>query len=92
MSESGNRAGENGANTQTQGEDRRARSDMRGIFTDVCRITAPFFDPAHGWGSSSLTLYARQTVREAYPDLTQQDIAILLSAVQRFHCVKYGKQ
>ena len=33
----------------------------------------------------SLTMYARQALREAYPNLSQQEIAILFSAVQRFH-------
>lgn len=30
-------------------------------------------------------MYARQTLREAFPELTQQEMAILFSAVQRFH-------
>lgn len=81
----GDKAAKNSSDASPQGDDRRARPDLRGIFTEVCRITAPFFDPAHGWGSASLTLYARQTVREAYPELTQQDIAILLSAVHRYY-------
>lgn len=65
--------------------DRRVQHDLRLIFENACRITAPFFDPAQSWGGSSLTLYARQTLREAYPELTQQEIAILLSGVTRFH-------
>jgi hypothetical protein len=65
--------------------DRRVQHDLRLIFDNACRITAPFFDPAQSWGGSSLTMYARQTLREAYPELTQQEIAILLSGVARFH-------
>jgi len=61
------------------------------IFEDACRITAPFFDPKQGWGGMSLTMYARQTLREAYPDLSQQEIAILFSAVQRFHQATTGQ-
>jgi hypothetical protein len=30
-------------------------------------------------------MYARQTLCEAYPELTQQEIALLLSGVARFH-------
>ncbi len=48
-------------------------------------MTAPFFDSKQGWGGASLTMYARQTLRDAYPNLSQQEIAILFSAVQRFH-------
>lgn len=67
------------------GEDRRVSAHLRVVFETACEITAPFFDPAQGWGGKSLTLYARQALREKYPDLTQQDIALLFSAVQRFH-------
>lgn len=66
-------------------DDRRVNAHLRVTFESACRITAPFFDAGNSWGSSSLTMYARQTLREAYPDLTQQDLAILLSAVLRFH-------
>lgn len=65
--------------------DRRVQHNLRLIFENACRITAPFFDPAQSWGGSSLTLYARQALRDAYPELTQQEIAILLSGVARFH-------
>ena len=65
--------------------DRRSQHNLRLIFDKACEITAPFFDTKQSWGGSSLTLYARQTLRETYPDLTQQEIAILFSAVSRFH-------
>lgn len=70
----------------TQGiAERRVNSHLREIFDGACAVTAPFFDPAQGWGGMSLTMYARQALRERYPNLTQQDIAILFSAVQRYH-------
>lgn len=69
----------------SDGADRRANPHLRAIFDSACQVTAPFFDPAQGWGGQSLTMYARQTLREAYPELTQQDIALLFAAVQRFH-------
>lgn len=72
------------AGTGGAGE-RRKNNNLRAIFETACRITAPFFDPVQGWGNASLTMYARQTLREAYPDLTQQETAILFSAVERFH-------
>lgn len=67
------------------GEDRRANPHLRARFDSACKLTAPFFDPAQGWGGQSLTMYARQALREAYPELTQQDTALLFAAVQRFH-------
>lgn len=66
-------------------EDRRSNPHIRAIFESACTLTAPFFDPAQGWGGQSLTMYARQALREAYPELTQQDIALLFAAVQRHH-------
>jgi hypothetical protein len=65
--------------------DRRIHHNLRPIFDKACEITAPFFDTAQSWGGNSLTMYARQTLREAFPDLTQQETAILFSAVARFH-------
>jgi hypothetical protein len=65
--------------------DRRVQHNLRLIFDNACLITAPFFDPAQSWGGSSLTMYARQTLRDAYPELSQQEIALLISGVARFH-------
>lgn len=65
--------------------DRRSQHNLRLIFDQACEITAPFFDAKQNWGGSSLTMYARQTLRETFPDLTQQEIAILFSAVLRFY-------
>ncbi|MGB7595952.1 MAG: hypothetical protein WBM09_00120 [Gallionella sp.] len=66
-------------------KERRTRHNLRQIFGNACRITAPFFDPAQSWAGSPLTMYARQTLRETYPELTQQEMAILLSVVTRFY-------
>lgn len=71
--------------------ERRVYSNLRMIFEEACRITVPFFDTEQGWGNASLTMYARQTLRDVYPDLSQQEIAILFSAVQRFHQIAPGK-
>jgi len=73
-----------GTGTGDAGE-RRTHGNLRTIFEDACRMTASFFDPEQNWGDASLTMYARQTLRDAYPGLGQQEIAILFSAVQRFH-------
>jgi hypothetical protein len=66
-------------------DDRRVQHNLRLIFENACRITAPFFDPAQSWGGAPLTMYARQALREAYPELSQQEIAILFSGMARFH-------
>lgn len=78
------------AGTGDAGE-RRTHGGLRLIFEESCRMTASFFDPEQNWGNASLTMYARQTLRDAYPDLGQQEIAILFSAVQRFHKTAQNK-
>lgn len=65
--------------------ERRSQHNLRLIFDAACQITAPFFDAKQSWGGASLSMYARQTLRDAYPELTQQEIAILFSGVARFH-------
>lgn len=66
-------------------EERRANPHLRVAFETACKVTEPFFDPKQEWGGMSLTMYARQALREAYPELTQQDLALLFAAVQRHH-------
>lgn len=66
-------------------DERRVHHNLRQIFDRACEITAPFFDAKQSWGGASLTMYARQTLREEFPNLTQQETAILFSAVSRFH-------
>ena len=85
MTTSGDTNKKDAANTENSGENRRVNAHLRVVFENACRITAPFFDPDQIWGEVPWTLYARQTLCEAYHDLTQQDIALLLSALQRFH-------
>jgi hypothetical protein len=64
-------------------DDRRSQHNLRLIFDRACEVSAPFFDSSQSWGGSSLTMFARQTLRETFPELTQQEIAILFSAVTR---------
>ena len=70
-------------------QERRVRHDLRLVFESSCRITLPFFDSEQG--SVSHALYARQTLRDAYPELTQQEVALLFSAVERFHLISRTK-
>ena len=83
---------ESKAGTEINGvKERRKNINLREIFAAACKITAPFFDPVQNWGDASLTMYARQTLREAYPELTQQEIALLSSSVERFHKAALNK-
>jgi hypothetical protein len=66
-------------------DDRRTHHNLRPIFDKACQISAPFFDTKQSWGGASLTMYARQALREEFPELTQQETAILFSAVLRHY-------
>lgn len=76
------------ASTSTE---RRVNIHLRALFESACQITAPFFDSQQGWGNSPLTLYAQQALREAHPELSLQDIALLFSRVQSFHTSRLNK-
>lgn len=65
--------------------ERRVHHDLRPLFKGACKVTAPFFDEGLGLGGQSLTTSARRMLHEAYPQLTQQEVALLFSAVKRFH-------
>lgn len=66
-------------------QERRKHHNLREIFEQACWITAPFYDSTQVWGNASLTIYARQALREAYPSLSPQEIATLSASVERFH-------
>lgn len=66
-------------------DERRVSHDLRGIFEGACRVTAPCFEAGLGMGGPSLTTSARRLLHETYPELTQQEVALLYSAVARFH-------
>ncbi|MDD2720153.1 MAG: hypothetical protein PHH47_02445 [Gallionella sp.] len=71
--------------TPDDGQDRRSYHNLRDFFEGACLITSPFFDSTQGWGDVSLTFSALHVLRERYPDLTQQEVAILYAGVERYH-------
>jgi hypothetical protein len=73
------------------GKERRINNHLRGNFETACRITAPFLDAKQGFNGMPLKLSALHALRNLYPELSQQDIAILFSAVQNFHRVHLRK-
>lgn len=64
-------------------EDRRKYNDLRTIFEDAYRISIPYLDPAQGIGGIPLTRYMYIALREAFPQLTMQEILILAAALKR---------
>ena len=68
-----------------QGE-RRQRQDLRAIFDDVQALVAPFCEKG-----ASMEYWAYHAVREAYPDLDEQGLQIVVRAALRV-CSAAGKQ
>jgi hypothetical protein len=66
-------------------KERRTRIHVREVFHLACMLTAPLFDTEQGFGDSPMYLSAHRLLCETFPDLPEQDIAILFSAVKSFH-------
>lgn len=64
-------------------ENRRVNTYAREIFEEAYALALPFIDPSQGWGGQSMTRHAYSALREAYPRLAMQDLAILVPALER---------
>jgi hypothetical protein len=76
---------ENSGSNGYQGDDRRVHNNIRDRFESACLLTAPFLHAENGMNGMPMKLSAIQTLRNHYPDLSQQEIALLFSVVQNFH-------
>lgn len=65
------------------GDDRRANAYLRSIFEEAYTMASPFLDPKHGWGGRPMIRHAYPALHEAFPQLTSQDIALLVPALER---------
>lgn len=74
-----------GAADSSGEQEKRGSHNLRLIFESACLITAPFFDNKQGWGDVSLTFSAHHVLRDRYPELSQQELAILFAGVERYH-------
>lgn len=73
------------------GTERRTHNHLREYFETACYITTPFLDTKQGLDGMPLKLSALQVLRNHYPELSQQEISILFSAVRNFHGVRLDK-
>lgn len=60
-------------------QERRQRVDLRNIFDDVLARVSPFYKDK----GDSLENWASHAVREAYPDLDEQGLMIVVRAALR---------
>lgn len=63
--------------------ERRTNPVLRDIFEDACAIATPFIDPAKGIGGIAMTRHAYVALHERFPELTSQNLSILVHAVER---------
>lgn len=65
------------------GEERRKYHEVRAIFEEAIEVIQPFFDPANAWGNRSLDHLAYRSVREHYPQLSMEEVHVLVVAAKR---------
>lgn len=71
------------------GKERRTSPQLRELFERACQVTAPLFDASQVLGgAANLRGHAQRTIHETYPDLTAQEVSILVSGVTGFHLAR----
>lgn len=65
------------------GDERRANVEIRQIFVDAYEVLEPFFDPKNQWGGHSHDHLAFRALHERFPQLTPQQLQILVEAARR---------
>ena len=64
--------------------ERRQHKHLRAIFDNFRAIAEPFIrTDSVAWGATDLSYFARRQIQEAYPNLSSQEINVLLVAVAR---------
>lgn len=63
--------------------ERRQHPRLRAIFDDAKARVERFFAATESWAGSSLGHLALRLVHEAYPELSSQDVRILVAAIER---------
>ncbi|MFA7607254.1 MAG: hypothetical protein WCY08_11790 [Rhodocyclaceae bacterium] len=70
--------------TSYDGAERRQYLHVREIFDDALDIIEPFFAPENSWGThAGLDHLAYRTLREHYPELSSEEVHVLVMAARR---------
>jgi hypothetical protein len=84
-----------GATEQSMADENKVVTDRRSgdqrlheIFAEAYVIALPYIDPARGLYNQPLLHHAYIILAETYPFLTQQELALLVPALE---CVFYGR-
>jgi hypothetical protein len=63
--------------------ERRTNTQLRSIFPAACEALRPFFDGANRWEGQSHDHLAYQTLKEHFPELSSQDVYIVVATTRR---------
>lgn len=69
-------------NTRTDPE-RRQHHRLRAIFEEALDIVEPFFAPENQWSNHGLDHLAYRTLREHFPDMSFEEVRVLVVAAKR---------
>lgn len=63
--------------------ERRRHPHLRAIYEEVRERIDHFFHSGTEWANSPMDYLAHRVVHEAYPQLTSQDVRLLVTAIER---------
>lgn len=69
--------------SNTGGVERRKHLRVREVFDEAITLIEPFFAPENQWGSRSLDHLAYRTLRDHYPDMSYDEVHVLVVAARR---------
>lgn len=75
--------------SSTPQPERRKQINLRDIFDDVVRLVEPYFQHGTGLNGRPTDYWASRAIRDAYADLSSQEVQILTSAAARY-CREHG--
>ena len=65
--------------------ERRQNLKLRSVFDEAYERIAPFLDPRQTWGGLPLERLAFRTLRDSYPNLSPEEVRILVVASVRVY-------
>lgn len=65
------------------GVERRKHLRVRAVFDEAIELIEPFFAPENQWGSRSLDHLAYRTLRDRYPEMSYDEVHVLVVAARR---------
>lgn len=68
--------------------ERRKYPNLRPLFDDVVRRVEPYFQEGAGLNGRRTDFWMASTIREAHPDLNDEEVHVLARAAMRYYLEK----